>query len=80
MGHIRFMDRDDKLVWKKAPHGVYTPKLGYIALNIDLLQRQYSWTISIVDVDILNKRYLDNLKTIIFLFVILAPSIITTRT
>ena len=43
MGHITFMDRDDKPVWKKAPHGVYTPKLGYIALNIDLLQRELCW-------------------------------------
>jgi hypothetical protein len=31
------------LVWKKSPHGVYSPKLGYIALNVDLLQREPCW-------------------------------------
>jgi hypothetical protein len=34
---------EDELVWKKSPHGVYTPKMGYIALNVDLLQREPSW-------------------------------------
>jgi hypothetical protein len=33
--HIRIVDREDELVWKYAPHGIYTPKLGYIQLNID---------------------------------------------
>jgi hypothetical protein len=31
------------LVWKKSPHGVYSPKLGYIALNVDLIQRESCW-------------------------------------
>jgi hypothetical protein len=34
---------DDELVWKKSPHGVYTPKLGYTALSVDLLQEEPSW-------------------------------------
>jgi hypothetical protein len=38
--HIRLIDREDELVWKKVLHGVYTPKLGYIALNINFLQRE----------------------------------------
>jgi hypothetical protein len=42
-GHIRLLDKDDELVWKKSPHGVYSPKLGYIALNVDLLQREPCW-------------------------------------
>jgi len=33
--HIRLLDLDDELVWKKAPHGVYTPILGYTALSVD---------------------------------------------
>jgi hypothetical protein len=43
IGHIRLIDREDELVWKKDPSGVYTPKLGYIALNLDLFQQQQSW-------------------------------------
>jgi hypothetical protein len=41
--HIRIVDRKDELVWKYAPHGVYTPKLGYIQLNIDMYLRDPSW-------------------------------------
>jgi ribonuclease HI len=42
-GHIRLTDRDDELVWKKDPIGFYTPKAGYIALNIDPLQQNPKW-------------------------------------
>jgi hypothetical protein len=34
---------EDELVWKKDPLGSYTPKFGYIALNIDLFQQNPSW-------------------------------------
>jgi hypothetical protein len=30
-------------IWQKALHGVYTPKLGYIALNINFHQRVPCW-------------------------------------
>jgi hypothetical protein len=43
LGHIRITVREDELVWKHAPHGVYTPKLGYSQINIDLLQPEPSW-------------------------------------
>jgi hypothetical protein len=43
VGHIRLTDREDELVWKKDPSGTYTPKLGYIALNLDLFQQNPSW-------------------------------------
>jgi hypothetical protein len=35
--HFRLLDLDDELVWKKSPHGVYTPKLGYTTLSVDHL-------------------------------------------
>jgi hypothetical protein len=41
--HIRITDREDELVWQHAPHGHYTPKLGYIHLNLDLYQREPRW-------------------------------------
>ena len=41
--NIRLLDSEDELVWKKAPHGVYTPKLGYIVLSIDLLREEPLW-------------------------------------
>jgi len=31
--HIWIPGRDDELVWQKAPHGVYTPKMGYIVFR-----------------------------------------------
>jgi hypothetical protein len=37
------LDREDELVWKKDPAGAYTPKLGYIALSLDLFQHQPIW-------------------------------------
>jgi hypothetical protein len=43
LGHIRIIDRDDELVWQKAPHGIYTPKLGYIALNVQIMHRDQNW-------------------------------------
>jgi hypothetical protein len=42
-GHIRITDKEDELVWKKDPIGFYTPKAGYIALNIDPLQQNPKW-------------------------------------
>jgi hypothetical protein len=41
--HIRLIDREDELVWKKDPSGTYTPKLGYIALSLDLFQQHQIW-------------------------------------
>jgi hypothetical protein len=41
--HIRITEEEDELVWKKSPLGNYTPKLGYISLNIDLQQREPTW-------------------------------------
>jgi hypothetical protein len=43
MGHIWLIDREDELVWKHNPNGLYTPKAGYTQLNIDLLQQEPSW-------------------------------------
>jgi hypothetical protein len=42
-GHIRLTDREDELVWQKDPLGSYTPKSGYIALNIDPIQQNPRW-------------------------------------
>jgi hypothetical protein len=36
------MDREDELVWQFYPHGSYTPKLGYIQLNIEQHLREPS--------------------------------------
>jgi hypothetical protein len=41
--HIRITDKEDELIWQQAPHGHYTPKLGYIHLNLDLYQREPIW-------------------------------------
>jgi hypothetical protein len=41
--HIRIVDRDDELIWKHAPLGIYTPKLGYIQLNIVQHLRDPIW-------------------------------------
>jgi hypothetical protein len=41
--HVRIIVREDELVWKHAEHGTYTPKLGYIHLNFDFLQRDPKW-------------------------------------
>jgi len=42
-GHIILPDREDELVWQKEPLGSYTPKFGYIALNIDPIQQNPRW-------------------------------------
>jgi hypothetical protein len=42
-GHISLIDREDELVWQKYPLGFYTPKEGYIALNINSLQQNPKW-------------------------------------
>ena len=41
--HICLTDREDELVWVHAPHGLYTPKMSYIQLNIDLQLRETQW-------------------------------------
>lgn len=41
--HIRLTDREDELVWQKDPIGFYTPKSGYIALNINPMQQNPKW-------------------------------------
>jgi hypothetical protein len=43
MSHIHIVDKEDELVWKAASHGIYTPKLGYIQLNIEQHLREPSW-------------------------------------
>jgi hypothetical protein len=40
---IRLRDREDELIWDTTPSGIYTPKLGYLKLNSDLLQRESVW-------------------------------------
>jgi hypothetical protein len=42
-GHIMIFEREDELVWQKDPHGVYTPKMGYVSLSIDLMQMEPCW-------------------------------------
>lgn len=34
LGHFRITKREDELVWKHKPHGVYTPKAGYHKLAL----------------------------------------------
>jgi hypothetical protein len=41
--HIRIIDREDELIWQNASHGQYTPKLGYIQLNLELYHRESKW-------------------------------------
>jgi hypothetical protein len=43
IGHICITDKEDELVWQHNPHGIYTPKLGYTQLNIDLHHQEPSW-------------------------------------
>jgi hypothetical protein len=40
MAHIHLLDREDEMVWHLDPHGVYTPKIGYIQLNVYLHYRE----------------------------------------
>ena len=32
--HIRIKEGSDELIWSQAENGIYTPKVGYIFLNI----------------------------------------------
>jgi hypothetical protein len=41
--HIKLTNREDELVWKKNPTGLYTPKAGYISLNLSLHQLPKWW-------------------------------------
>jgi hypothetical protein len=43
LAHICLMDKEDELVWALDPFKVYTPKMGYIQLNIDLHLRDPEW-------------------------------------
>jgi hypothetical protein len=36
-------EREDELLWDGDLGGVYTPKVGYVQLNIDLLQQDEKW-------------------------------------
>jgi hypothetical protein len=40
---IRFTDREDELAWIHAEHETYTPKKGYVHLNLELLHRNPNW-------------------------------------
>jgi hypothetical protein len=40
LAHIRLKDQEDELVWVADPFGIYTPKVGYIHLNMDLQLRE----------------------------------------
>jgi hypothetical protein len=40
---IRLNDREDELIWDSTPSGIYTPKEGYIQLNLEQLQREPVW-------------------------------------
>jgi hypothetical protein len=41
--HICLVDREDELVWALDPFGIYTPKMGYTQLNIELHLRVPEW-------------------------------------
>ena len=41
--HIRLRNRGDELVWDHHPSGRYTPKLGYIQLNVEVHNRELVW-------------------------------------
>jgi hypothetical protein len=41
--HIRLSNMEDELVWKLAPSGNYSPKLGYSQLIIGFKQQEPSW-------------------------------------
>jgi len=36
LAHIRLKDQEYELVWATDPFGIYSPKVGYIHLNMDL--------------------------------------------
>jgi hypothetical protein len=40
---IRLRDYEDELIWDLTTSGIYTPKDGYIKLNLDLVQREPVW-------------------------------------
>lgn len=41
--HIRLGDCEDLLIWDKSPNGVYSPKVGYIAISVELFNREIKW-------------------------------------
>jgi len=38
ISQIKLRDSEDELIWDTAPSGIYTPKFGYIKLNLHLYQ------------------------------------------
>jgi hypothetical protein len=43
LAHIILVDREDEMVWDFDPFGAYTPKMGYVHLNLDLHHRESEW-------------------------------------
>jgi hypothetical protein len=43
LAHIQLKEKEDELVWVVDPYGIYTPKVGYIQLNIDLQIKELKW-------------------------------------
>ena len=43
VSNVRLTNRDDKLVWDYHPSGCYTPKHGYIQLNVLVHDRELVW-------------------------------------
>lgn len=41
--HIRLTNRCDELIWEHHPSGRYTPKHGYIQLNVNIHNRDLVW-------------------------------------
>lgn len=41
--HIQLTDRDDELVWNVSPIGVYSPKVGYVFINVDHFPTNPKW-------------------------------------
>jgi len=43
MAHIRLVLREDKIIWDLHPSRIYTPKAGYITLDVELLPGEEVW-------------------------------------
>lgn len=41
--HIRLSDSEDVLIWDKAPNDRYSPKAGYLAISVELFNRDVKW-------------------------------------
>lgn len=42
-GRIGLSDKEDELVWTCSPFDAYTPKLGYIHMNMDRANEELKW-------------------------------------